>query len=144
MPGNPLGYLTHSGCYLGLHLNTCHQGLFHRMVPNSQNMPSECSPSISDRRAADKQYIAEEQHEDSVHALLFGQALAESSRCILHDFLEQDTHIPGQLQESWQMWRVHLPVLAFLLLLSPGPCQAELEQGVFDTLGTVCILYMAD
>lgn len=48
------------------------------------------------------------------------------------------------LQESWQMWRVHLPVLAFLLLLSPGPCQAELEQGVFDTLGTVCILYMAD
>lgn len=30
---------------------------YHRMVPNSQNTPSECSPSISDRRAADKQYL---------------------------------------------------------------------------------------
>lgn len=137
MPGNPLGYLIHSGCYSGRHLNTYHRDLFHRMVPSSQNTPFECSPSTSDRRAADKLCIAEEQHEDSVHALPYGQALAESSRCILHDFLEQDTHIPEQLQGSWQRLMEHLPEPAFLLPLSPGLCQAQLEQSVF---GTTCFL----
>lgn len=48
------------------------------------------------------------------------------------------------LQGSWQRLMEHLPEPAFLLPLSPGLCQVQLEQSVFGTLGTVCILYMVD